>query len=77
MHCTVPLTRRKEVFFASSPTPLLATHSKAPESSAVTFLSSRYRLSEVLVETVLHKGRGSLSLSRTPLLSNQGRRPHR
>ena len=68
----VPLTSRKEVFFASSPTPLLATHSKAPESSALTFLTSRYRLSEVLVDTVLQRGR---SLSQ--LLSNRGLRPNR
>ena len=54
--CTMtdsPLTRRKEVFFASWPTPLLATHSKAPESAPLTFLTSRYTLSETLVVTVL------------------------
>ena len=59
----VPLTSRKEVFFASSPTPLLATHSKAPESSALTFLTSRYRLSEVLVDTVLQNGGLSLTFA--------------
>ena len=49
----LPLTRRKEVFFASWPTPLLATHSKAPESSALTLSTIRYRLFESLVDTVL------------------------
>ena len=48
-----PLTRRKEVFFSSWPTPLLATHSKAPESAPLTFLTSRYTLSETVVVTVL------------------------
>ena len=54
------------MFFASRPTPLLATHSKAPESAPLTFLTSRYTLSETLVVTVLQWG---LSLTLTPLHS--------